>query len=164
MRQRIETPSTSISKASYFRPSVMISRLRRITRVSDCKSSRIAISSGVSVTNRLSFRVSGLATRGFAVVGRSGMPAPNHKLIRGSTRRLSPASLGHRILIEIISLDQRHPMPASHILPSAVVASAANGVEPSARATWKGRRASIVGGLKPRCSDVLREMITLRSR
>jgi hypothetical protein len=36
----------------------------------------VAISSGASVTNRLSFRVSGVATRGFAVIGCGGIPPP----------------------------------------------------------------------------------------
>ena len=94
MRQRIETPSININNASYFRPSVMISRLRRITRVSDCKSSRIAISSGASATNRLSFRVSGLATRGCAVVGRAGMSAPNRRLILTRVRHVRTADRG----------------------------------------------------------------------
>ena len=91
IRQRIETPSIKINKVSYFRPSVMISRLRRITRVADCRSSRIAISSGVSAPHRLSLRVSGLATRGSAIIGRGGMSAP---IIGGTLRGLN--TLGRR--------------------------------------------------------------------
>jgi hypothetical protein len=102
------------------------------------------------VTNRLSFRVSGFATPGFAVIGRGGMSAPNRRLIgakvkhvrtvdRGSQTRLDISTQGvgrtippfppgpsdsqeHKrlsspnfdplLLIEIISLDHRHSLPA----------------------------------------------------
>jgi hypothetical protein len=99
MRQRIETPSININKESYFRPSVMISRLRRITRVADCMSSRIAISSGASVTNRLSFRVSGLAAPDFAVIGRGGMSGPNLRLIIASARHVRTVDRGSQMAI-----------------------------------------------------------------